>query len=73
MPNWLVDALYYALVVLGVLIILDGLVLLFMWRVSVYRRNIARRENRPDPTRTSHNDDWFSEAAQKELYSDFSV
>lgn len=73
MPTWLVDALYFALKAAGILLVLDGLLLLVMWRVSVYRRNIARREALRPFKKTKHTDDWFSQAAQKELYRDFSV
>ena len=72
MPDWLVDALYYGLRFIGVLIALDVLVLLFMWRVSSHRRRIARREKMQKLNHKS-TDDWFSEAAQKELYRDFAV
>jgi Na+-transporting methylmalonyl-CoA/oxaloacetate decarboxylase gamma subunit len=68
MPQWLVDALYYALIGIAALFAFDILLLLFMWRVSVYRRNIARREK---AQAFKHNDDWFSMNAQKELYRDF--
>lgn len=68
MPSWLVDALYYTLIGMVVLIVVDGLALLFMWRVSVYKRIIARREKAQAFKNT---DDWFSANAQKELYRDF--
>lgn len=47
MPPELIDVLLIALKVIGVVVVINGLILLFMWRVGAYKRNIERQKNSP--------------------------